>query len=141
MNFDEHYNLAIAELKRTTIVEGNYAPPLHRFLRGRGVKLKPPHYNTIGMNILITGVPFAVLWGAIMWFILWQSQKLTPFMAIGAALVAGAIFGIFMSLYYRWSFNRNDLTKWEKLEPEAEQTHGQTEEDGSISKPSTKVSS
>ena len=57
MNFDEHYNLAIAELKRTTIVEGNYAPPLHRFLRGRGVKLKPPHYNTIGMNILITGIP------------------------------------------------------------------------------------
>ncbi|WP_321449855.1 DUF6404 family protein [uncultured Cohaesibacter sp.] len=120
MKFDERYTLAIAELKRTPIVEGNYAPPLHRFLRGRGVRIKPPHYNSIGMNIVTTGAPFAILWGAIMWFILWQSQKLTPVMAIGAALVAGTIFGLFMALYYRWSFKQNALTKWDKLEPTSE---------------------
>nr|WP_321457449.1 DUF6404 family protein [uncultured Cohaesibacter sp.] len=121
MNFDERYKLAIAELKRTTIVEGNYAPPLHRFLRGQGVKVRPPHYCSIGFNILSTGIPFAILWGAIMWFVLWQSQRLNAPMAIGAALIAGAIFGLFMSLYYRWSFNQNELTKWEKLEPIEEQ--------------------
>ena len=117
MTFEERYGLAISELKSTPIVEGNYAPPMHRLLRRLGVRVRPPHYCPIWFNIFATGIPFAILWGVLMWLILWQSQNIETGMAFAAGLIAGAIFGVFMSLYYRWSFNRNELTQWDKLVP------------------------
>ena len=117
MNFDERYTLAIAELKRTPIVEGNYAPPLHRFLRGRGVRIKPPHYNSIGMNIVTTGRALCHPLGRDHVVHSVAKSETDPRHGHRRCACRGHHLRLFMALYYRWSFNQNALTKWDKLEP------------------------
>ena len=115
MDFDERYKRAMAQLGATSIVEGNYAPPMHNALRKFGYQVRPPHYSGFGMNMVMTGVPFAILWGLLMWLIVWQTASLPYSTAFVAAGAAGLLFGFGMAIYYRASADKHKLDRWEDL--------------------------
>ncbi|WP_316859601.1 DUF6404 family protein [uncultured Cohaesibacter sp.] len=115
MDFDTQYDLAMASLKQTPILEGNYAPPLHRLLRSQGFKIRPPHFSSAFSNILMTGIPFAIVWGFLMWLLVWEDASLPSSIAIYAGGSAGLLFGVMLSIYYRWAARRHELPRWEDL--------------------------
>ena len=115
MSFSEKYINAMEELGRSPILEGNYSPPLHKGLRRMGVELKPPHYAGFLANSIIAGIPFGILWGVLMWLVVWQSAQLPAAIAIWAGGMAGLLFGVMMAIYYRWSANRHHLSRWDDL--------------------------
>lgn len=114
-SYDDKYVQAIAELERTAILEGNYAPPLHKALKRLGLSVRPPHYERFGFNWLITGIPFALLWGIFMWMISWNAQDVPVSIALFAAFMAGFLFGLALAYYYRWSAQKHQLSRWQDL--------------------------
>lgn len=115
MTYDDAYAKAMDELEASPILEGNYAPPMHRLLRRLGYQPLPPHYAKFGLNWLMTGVPFGIIWGALMWLISWDVQDLSPIIALWASALAGTLFGFAIALYYRWSARRHGLSLWADL--------------------------
>lgn len=115
MNYDDAYAKAMDELEASPILEGNYAPPMHQLLRRLGYHPLPPHYANFGLNWLMTGVPFGIIWGALMWLISWDVQELSPIVALWASALAGALFGFALAVYYRWSAKRHGLSAWDDL--------------------------
>lgn len=116
MTFDDHYKLAMTELEGTSILHGNYEPPLHKLLRRLGLHVRPPHYAGMPTNMLTTGIPFGVLWGALMWLFVWEDQSgMTVTIALWAGFFAGMLFGVGMAIYYRWAARKHGLTPWPQL--------------------------
>jgi hypothetical protein len=56
---------------------------------------------------------FGILWGAIMWAILWQAWHMSLELAVLIAAGAGLAFGLSMATYYRWKAVSLQLPPWE----------------------------
>ncbi len=118
MTFDDHYKLAMTELEASQILPGNYAPPLHKLLRRLGMRLRPPHYASMPINMLTTGIPFGMLWAGLMWLFVWEDQVgMTVSIALWAGFFAGLLFGVGMAIYYRAAARKHELSSWTALVP------------------------
>ncbi len=90
----------MARSKGTRSETNEPVPVLHRVLWKAGVDLPLPSEASFATNVAVLGVPFALIWGAMMF--VWNGDQSWPLLALVlAALVAGAIFGVSMALYYR----------------------------------------
>ncbi|WP_114010368.1 DUF6404 family protein [Cohaesibacter intestini] len=116
MTFDDHYQLAMTELQGTEILRDNYAPPLHKLLLRLGFSMRPPHYASMPVNMLTTGIPFGILWSGLMWLFVWEDQiGMTVSIALWAGFFAGMLFGIGMAIYYRAAARKHGLSSWPQL--------------------------
>lgn len=113
--FDRKLARALAELAATGMWRSNYDPAPDRWLRRRGLRLRPPHYRDPWRYGLGLGVHFAVTWGVLMWLFVWSAEGMPVPVAIGAASAAGVGFGLFMALHMAWGRRRHRLTRWEEL--------------------------
>ena len=111
----EQRHAALAVLEKTGIWPSNFAPPALHMLWALGLNIRPPHFASFGANALVTGTGFGALWGVAMWFMTWSRIGMPVSTAIGAAALAGLLFGLCMASYYRYGQRRHQLPRWEDL--------------------------
>ena len=113
MSHREKVDHLIADLGKRGVSQYTVAPPAFRLLWALGIKIPPPFFMGFGSLTLLMGVFFGVLWGVVMWFLQWQTLRLSLEVAILAAAGAGLLFGLLMAAYYRWKANQLQLPTWE----------------------------
>jgi asparagine N-glycosylation enzyme membrane subunit Stt3 len=106
----------VAAMQRHLVPQGlspyTLAPPAWRALWALGLQVPPPLFLGFVPLALGAGAVFAVGWGLLMWLMAWWREGLGPLGALVAALVAGALFGLFMAAYYRHQARRFALPAW-----------------------------
>ncbi|WMJ68381.1 DUF6404 family protein [Stenotrophomonas sp. 24(2023)] len=107
--------LALRHLDAAGVPRRQSAPLLHRVLWRSGVTVAPPMLASMTANTLLMGVWFAFAWGLLMWLLLWRGSTLSSAMAVFAALVAGAGFGLLMAALMRGLRLRHRLPLWRDL--------------------------
>jgi hypothetical protein len=124
MRFEQKLTAALGLLASTGIWRSNYAPPLHRLLWRIGARVPPPHFLSFTANFVSAGVWFGVVWGLLMWFIVWSHQGRSPNAAFVAALFAGLFFGLCMAAYYRYGARKHGIPLWRDFQ--ASDEHART---------------
>ncbi|KXF81940.1 DUF6404 family protein [Enterovibrio coralii] len=115
MDYDKKLELALKELnaKGNNISDVNlkYAKTLMRF----GFRLPPPHYQSFWCNLVSSGSSFGVIWGALMWFMLWEPAGKTFVECLTLMVMGGALFGLLNASFYRLRRKRLGLSTWNEL--------------------------
>ena len=94
------------------ILQSTAAPPAWKLLWRLGVEIPPPLFLGFWHAALFMGTFFGLLWGAVMWLILWSWQGMPlAFVAIGS-LSAGILFGLLMATYFRYLARKHNLPAW-----------------------------
>ncbi len=114
-DYTRRLNAALAELETSSIKRANYAPPLFRLARAIGLRPRPPHYMSFARAAFLAGPFFGVLWGLLMWGLSWRDSGMPLGFALLASVLAGAVFGLAMAAWNRWSANAAGLSRWEDL--------------------------
>lgn len=115
MSYQSKLEKAQAELAKTGMRESNYNPPLFMLLIKLGLKIKPVHYNSFIKNFTFSAIYFGLIWGFLMWFTTWSTNRLPIVNAVATSIVAGILFGLIMALYYKRSAAKHKLSKWDDL--------------------------
>jgi hypothetical protein len=77
------------------------ASPIYRLAWQLGLRVPPPLYQSFSTLAIAVGIWFGVVWGLIMWFLLWRSEARSLTSAVVTSLFAAAFFGLAMAAYYR----------------------------------------
>ncbi|WP_442782928.1 DUF6404 family protein [Collimonas fungivorans] len=112
MQYPTEVNAALVYLQTTGMSRYNYAPPLFRLLWNAGVSVPPPHFAGFAFNFASMSIWFGVIWGAIMWFVVWSPQGIVGIGTIVLSALAGLLFGLLMALYYRHGARKFCLPEW-----------------------------
>ena len=104
---------ARAELAAAGI--STYYSWLDRALPRLGLRLRPSHDRNPWRVGIAMGVYFTVFYGPSMWVLVWAAHGMPILLAMGAAVFAGVLFGVFMALSLAFSRRRHRLTRWEEL--------------------------
>jgi hypothetical protein len=115
MNFEEKKQLALAELKSKKFWKVNYQPPIYILLWKLGFKIRPPHYQKLITNFLISSIFFGVGVGLINWILFHDMSFPLTIETVNYAVFSGIIFGLIISLYYFLEAKRRKLTKWDNF--------------------------
>ena len=115
MTYEEKYQAALAELAAAGFRPKQTHPPLLRLLHRLGMKTRPPLYNSFWQNTVLLGGYFGLLWGILMYALIWRSNGVGLLGAIIASLLAGLLFGMAMAGFYRYSAKKRGLTPWQDL--------------------------
>jgi Family of unknown function (DUF6404) len=108
----EKVTFAIEDLAQRGIDTATSAPPAWRVAWALGVKLPPPHFMGFASIVLTSGIMFGVLWGLLIWYLLWHSKGW--FFTASAAALAGVVYGLLMATCYRYSAIKLGLPNWER---------------------------
>jgi membrane associated rhomboid family serine protease len=87
------------------------APPLFRLLWALGVPVPPPLFLGFTTLTLLMGTFFAVIWGGLMWLLVWPGAQLL--LVATTAAIAGLVFGVCLAAYVRWQAARLQIPPWE----------------------------
>lgn len=117
MSFEKRKEAAMRELNASGIWKSNSMPPALIIPWRLGIKAKPPHYASFLKNALLMGLSFAALWAILMWFVQWRALGFSVSRTLVTALLAGALFGVVMAAYYKFSARKHRLSNWEDLSP------------------------
>ncbi len=109
----------VAEMGRVGIAKYIAAPPLFRLLWASGLELPPPLFLGFVPTMLITGVPFAVVWALLNGFMKWVGIAIAFLVGICVSLLFGAL----VAAYYRHKLQRLSLPSWENYLPTREGVH------------------
>ncbi|GGF81575.1 hypothetical protein GCM10011338_37300 [Alteromonas lipolytica] len=115
MDYQDKLNAAMKELEQSKISKSNYAPPFFNLLLKLGFKVRPYHYNSPLVNFILLGSCFGLTWGLAMWVLAGLMGGDSPIFSLSIALMAGAMFGGLMALYYKISGKTNHLSEWSQL--------------------------
>jgi len=115
IEFERKYLEAIQELKESTIWGNNSLPPVHRYLRKLGVRVRPPHYYSFQSNLVRMSAYFSVFFGLPVWLFVLDGISTSVPIALLRAVLTGLFFGLLMSVYYWGSTRTHGLSTWEDL--------------------------
>ena len=114
-DFTARQERAFALLAEKGIKPSSYNPPLIRLLGRVGVAVRPPHFMSFWLGLVVFGVYFGVIWGLFMWLFVWPNDEM-PVQAVAMqAGLAGGAFGLLMSAWYQFSRRKHDLPRWEDV--------------------------
>lgn len=120
-SFEATLARAQAAARAAGVLESNHAPAMYRHLWRLGVRVRPPYFGGFVSNALIAGVPFALAYGAIAWLeTLLRDTGRWLSTAPATAIGAGALFGVALASYYRWTARRLGLPSWQMLREQAQ---------------------
>jgi hypothetical protein len=106
-------------LKDVDVTPSTKAPLLQRLAWRKGIMIPPPILASFWFNVLFLGIYFGVMWGLAMAlfyvFIMPSSPRMVLAILPVVALLAGALFGLFMAIYARVQARRYDLPSWQSL--------------------------
>lgn len=113
MTHQEKLEIMYRHMALLGVPKSTAAPPAWRILWRLGVGVPPPLFASFIPCALAMGAGFALLWGLLMWVILWGRQGMLLGMSAAAALTAGALFGLIMGAYFRYLARKHRLPSWE----------------------------
>lgn len=106
---------ALDLLAATGMRTNTYAPPFVRMLWWIGIDIPPPHFAGFLTNAILTGLPFSVVWGMLMWVVMWKAQGMPYLFATIGAILTGIIYGCAMAGYYAWGKHKYQLPTWKDV--------------------------
>jgi len=98
------------QLAELGIADSTAAPPLWKLLWRMGFAVPPPPFMGFGQITLLMGGFFGVFWGLLMWLITWSRQGVPTWIAVTASVLAGALFGVCMAIYFRRLARKHGLS-------------------------------
>jgi hypothetical protein len=113
-DYEMRYAAALRAADEAGFRRGASETFLVRGLRGLGLRPRPPHYAGFAANVMMHGLPFTLVWGVLMWALVW-GDRVPPAHAAVAALMAGLFFGVVVAYLYRATADRASLPRWEDL--------------------------
>lgn len=120
--FNKKLEHALAELKSSK--KYFYGTPrLYKFLWKYEIKLKPAQYENFWVNIIVLGASWAIIFGIIVYLMLFIQGILFGSFDIGMSLleyiawcaVGALLFGLPMALFAAYEHWKLGLSKWEDL--------------------------
>lgn len=105
----EKIHVAVEELQTRGVRNTVAAPLLYRALWRIGIALPPPLFQSFLGLLILHGVLFGLLMGAIL---ACADRRLAPDGAILLGTVSGAIFGLVMATHFRVEARRLGLPPW-----------------------------
>ncbi len=105
-------------LANTGIMRSNYAPPYLRLLWRMGINMPPPHFAEFWQNAVFAGCFYSIVWGLLMYWVVWSKANLPQTTMLGSALVAGALFGLALASYYAYGKRKHGLPSWRDFQPD-----------------------
>lgn len=115
-DYQARYEAALREATAAGLRHRTAEPPHFRLLRKLGLRVRPPHYTSFAANMMGHGFPFALVWGVLMWVLVWRGAVPPPSAAL-AALGAGIFFGLVIAFLYRATAQQHGLSRWVDLRP------------------------
>jgi membrane associated rhomboid family serine protease len=112
MTHEEKVAYLLRDLGQKGIGQYTIAPPIYRLLWRLGIEVRPPHFASFWSLAVPMAMGFAIFWGILMWFTVWQ-QRSSVSLVVGTAALAGLLFGLTMAGYYRGRARRLTLPRWE----------------------------
>ncbi len=97
--YERKIQAALDEMKAAGIGRSNAYPPGLRLSRSVGLKPRPAYYLPFIKVALPSAIFFSVSYGLMMWFWEWRDQGSPLSLAVIAALLGGALSGLFMALW------------------------------------------
>ncbi|MEM0989834.1 MAG: DUF6404 family protein [Pseudomonadota bacterium] len=114
-SYDERVAKAEAELVAAGINLSNGMPPVFRLMRAAGFQPRPPHYSSFNRIALSMGAPFGLLFGGVMWLVVWSDEGMPMPLVLAAVVLSGALFGFAMAYLTRRAAEKHGLSDWEEL--------------------------
>src|SRR5690606_8978652 len=99
------------------IADSTAAPPLWKLFWRTGWAVPPPPFVVLGQVTPLTGGFFGIFWGLLTWLFLWSQQGMPVWSAVAASVLARALFGICMALYFRRLARKHGLSAWTGSQP------------------------
>lgn len=93
--------------------KSHYWLPADKILKRFGVEKPPVYFWSFKGIALAIGGYFGLVWGAVMYFLVWAPAKMPLAVAFGTAVCTGALFGLAMAWYVVRSKKKLGLTTWE----------------------------
>lgn len=118
MNFERKKARAIAILEGKKMRRRKYAPLFLRVLWRMGFKIPPCPalpFASFWQRTLIIGIPFALIWGTVMWLTVWRIESLSSLDALIRSLVVGIAVGATMARRHHWREVIWDSPAWKDL--------------------------
>lgn len=100
------------EFPQKGIPKSSYAPPLYRLIWRLGIKSTPPIFASFTKIFLTQSLIFTVLWGVLMYLILWRKQNMTIESMVWNACFAGVLFGLMVAAFLKWQAKKYNLPSW-----------------------------
>ncbi len=113
MTHSQKIKLMISDLHQRRVGRWTAAPPIYRLLWRLGSKVRPPLFQSFIDLFLGMGTYFGVLSGLFIWLFSWRSAESSGGAGVVVAVVAGALFGLFMAIYYHYKADMLGLPDWE----------------------------
>jgi hypothetical protein len=114
---EEKVDAMIRDLETRGMSAYNSAPPLFRLLWKLGLEVPPPLFWSFAGAALVMGGFFGVVWGLMMWLMLWREQMMSPLAAGISSASAGVFFGVVMAAYYSYKRRQLGLPAWKDYSP------------------------
>ncbi|MEQ5055686.1 DUF6404 family protein [Klebsiella michiganensis] len=114
-DFEERKQKALAIMAGRKMWKSHYAPPLVRLLWRLGVKFPPAPFASFWQVFGLMAGSFSVMYGLLMYFLVWRVQGMSPLFACVVSLIAGVLFGFMMALFNLWRRRANKLPDWKDL--------------------------
>jgi Family of unknown function (DUF6404) len=108
----EKVTYAIEDLLDRGIDTATSAPPAWRVAWALGIKIPPPHFMGFVSIAVTSGSLFAILWGLLIWYLLWQTRGVV--FTVSVAALVGVLYGLLMATCYRYSATKLALPRWEQ---------------------------
>lgn len=112
--FDQKLAAAEVEMARAGIPESQSNPVGQRMLTKMGLQFRPAFYAPFGPLAAVLGVMFGMVWAICMQISSWSSD-ISFLGRIGAALFAGALFGLGMAAITKYRARKMKLSQWDDL--------------------------
>ena len=112
--FNRKLDVAYQELSKTGKWRYNFDPPIFRVLRKTGLNVRPPYYNTYVVNVLVFGIMFTVLFGAITYFLDSLRGRLESY-SLTTVILTGVVFGLLVPYILNNAKKKYSLSDWEDL--------------------------
>jgi len=106
--------LAVEELRARRVARRTAAPILYRFLWLLNIPIPPPLFQSFAGAMVLNGFVFGAILGAILASF---DRRMAPDGAIIYGTIAGAIYGFFMAVNYRFTARRLGLPLWGEYVP------------------------
>ncbi|GHC17929.1 hypothetical protein GCM10007291_15640 [Gemmobacter nanjingensis] len=106
---------ALAEAERAGIPRRRVLPLVWHLAQKLGWPMRPPLYATFWQNMLVTGLPYGVLWSLWMHFTNWGPRGMASGVQLAAVLAGALLFGSAMAGFAAFTRGRKELSRWEDL--------------------------
>ena len=106
---------ALQVMQAAGVPRQTQAPLMYRLLWRTGLVVPPPVLAGFVANAVLIGAMFGLGWGGLMWLLFARGALLSGVGVLGAAGVAGLLFGGAMALLMRWQQQRYRLPAWGEI--------------------------